>query len=411
MKTNSPKIQIIDVTNRDGAQAARLVVSKLSRTMINLYLDKMGIFQSELGFPALGHEKNYINANLELVKRGVIKRLRLQGWCRAKKEDVTLAFENCPDLKHINISVPASDIMIQGKFQGKKCWNDLLKDTLGALNHARALGAQTVGVGASDASRTQIIRLIDFARALSENGADRFRYADTLGLDSPFSIAERIASLAAEVQIPVEFHCHNDLGMASAVSVAGAVTASDYGVTSYINTTINGYGERAGNCDLVSTLLAFRFCPDLNRKHLLDDAVDLTESWKLATYAARAFGLPIPINQPGVGANVFAHASGIHADAMLKDRQNYELYCPDDVGRTDTEIIETGRLITTGPYSGIKGLHHVYERLCIDLGSEARQTLELVQLATLHTQKPLTDDELRFIAMYPDIVWQLVRVG
>lgn len=413
MKTHIPGIQIIDVTNRDGVQAALSGVSKLSRTMINIYLDEMGIYQSELGFPILNHEKNYINANLELISRGVIKRLRLQGWCRATEEDIAQAFENCPNLKHINLSVPTSDIMIQGKFQGRKQWVNLLDNTIASLKKARLLGAETVGMGASDASRTDINRLVDFASAMQENGAARFRYSDTLGLESPFSIAEKVAVITEKIQIPIEFHCHNDLGMAAAVSAAGAFTVVSSGAHAFINTTINGYGERAGNCDLVSTLLAFRHCPDLRQKAFSDNSIDLTISWKLAKYTARAFGLPIPVNQPGVGANVFAHASGIHADAMLKDRKNYELYYPEDLGRGKSETTETGRLITTGPYGGVKGLRYVYENLGITLQNdrEARHILELVQFATLHNQKQLTDDELRFIAGYPDIAWQLVKVG
>jgi homocitrate synthase NifV len=115
--------------------------------------------------------------------------------------------------------------------------------------------------------------------------------------------------------------------------------------------------------------------------------------------------MPIPINQPGVGANAFAHESGIHADGALKNRRNYELYDPEDVGRGAPELIETGRIITTGEYGGIKGFRHVCDRLGIHFrgDGEARQVLDLVQYANLHTQKPLTDDELKFIAMHPEI--------
>ena len=97
------KVFLIDVTNRDGVQTSRILLPKLSKTMLNMYLDEMGIFQSEIGFPTLKHELNYINANLELVKLGAIKRLRLEGWCRAVPEDVKLTFKNCPEIRHINI--------------------------------------------------------------------------------------------------------------------------------------------------------------------------------------------------------------------------------------------------------------------------------------------------------------------
>jgi homocitrate synthase NifV len=198
-------------------------------------------------------------------------------------------------------------------------------------------------------------------------------------------------------------HCHNDLGMAEAVSVAGAQGALESGVDAYINTTINGFGERAGNCDLVSTILALTYSHGFEEKFHLDERVDLKKSWKIARYAAHAFGTPIPINQVGVGANAFAHESGIHADGALKNRRNYELYDPEDVGRGEPELLETGRIITTGEYGGLKGFRYVYDKLGIHFHDdrEARKILDLVQYANLHTQRPLTDDELRFIATHP----------
>jgi homocitrate synthase NifV len=140
--------------------------------------------------------------------------------------------------------------------------------------------------------------------------------------------------------------------------------------------------------------------------------MDLGKSWKIAKYASYAFGLPIPINQPGVGANAFAHESGIHADGALKDRRNYELYDPEDVGRGEPELLETGRVITTGEYGGIKGFRHVYDKLGIHFQNdrEARSILDLVQYANLHNQKPLTDDELRIVARYPDAVRMILTV-
>ncbi|HDH50004.1 MAG TPA: homocitrate synthase [Nitrospirae bacterium] len=397
-------IYLIDVTNRDGVQTSRILLSKLAKTILNTYLDEMGIYQSEIGFPTLKHEVNYINANLDLAKKGVIKQMHLEGWCRAVPEDVELTFRNCPDIKHINISISTSDIMIQGKFQGRKTWKDVLKSMLVALKKAKELGAKTVGVNAEDASRTNLDKLIEFAHAASENGADRFRYCDTLGADDPITIYERIKNIATATKIDIEMHCHNDLGMAEAVSVAGAQGAIERGVDAYINTTINGYGERAGNCDLVSTILALKYSHGFEDKGHLDERVDLTKSWKIARYASHAFGIPIPINQAGVGANAFAHESGIHADGALKDRRNYELYDPEDVGRGEPELLQTGRIITTGEYGGLKGFRHVYDDLGIHFHNdkEARKILEIAQYANLHTQRPLTDDELRFIATNPE---------
>ena len=406
-------IYLIDVTNRDGVQTSRILLSKLAKTMLNLYLDEMGIFQSEIGFPTLKHEVNYINANLALAKKGAIKNLRLEGWCRAIKEDIELTLKNCPDIKHLNISISTSDIMIDGKFQGRKTWKDVLNSMVEALKLARSLGLETVGVNAEDASRTELDKLLEFALAAKENGADRFRYCDTLGADDPITIYERIKKIAEATQFPLEMHCHNDLGMAEAVSVAGAQGAVESGVDAYINTTINGYGERAGNCDLVSTILALTFSHGFEDKVHLDERIDLKKSWKMARYASYAFDIPIPIKQVGVGANAFAHESGIHADGALKDRRNYELYDPEDVGRGEPELLQTGRVITTGEYGGLKGFRHVYDELGIHFHTdkEARKVLELVQYANLHTQKPLTDDELKFIAEHPEIVSKILTVS
>ncbi|MDA8083788.1 MAG: hypothetical protein M0024_09060 [Nitrospiraceae bacterium] len=408
------KVYLIDVTNRDGVQTSRILLPKLAKTMLNIYLDEMGIYQSEIGFPTLKHEVNYINGNLELAKLGAIKRIHLEGWCRAVVDDVQLTFKNCPDIRHLNLSMSTSEIMIQGKFQGRKTWKDIVKSMVEAVKLAKELGAETVGVNAEDASRTELDRLIDFALAGKEAGADRFRYCDTLGADDPITIYERIKALSLATKFPIEMHCHNDLGMAEAVSCAGAQGAIEAGVVdTYINTTINGYGERCGNCDLVSTILALKYSHGLSQKVHLDEHVDLKHSWKIAKYGSYAFNLPIPINQPGVGSNAFAHESGIHADGALKDRRNYELYDPEDVGRGEPELLETGRIITTGEYGGVKGFRHVYDNLGIHFGSdeEARKILELVQYANLHTQKPLTDDELRLIAKYPDQVRKILTVS
>jgi len=407
------KVYLIDVTNRDGVQTSRILLPKLSKTMLNLYFDEMGIFQSEMGFPTLKHEVNYINANLELVKVGAIKRLRLEGWCRAIPEDVKLTLKNCPDIKHINISISTSEIMLKGKFMGKKTFKDITKSLADAVKTAKELGLETVGVNAEDASRTELERLIEFIITGKEAGADRFRYCDTLGTDDPITIYDRIKTLALSTKFPIEMHCHNDLGMAEAVSVAGAQGAIEGGVDSYINTTVNGYGERCGNCDLVSTILALSFSQVLKDKVPLDEHVDLKKAWKIGRYASHAFNIPIPINQPGIGANAFAHESGIHADGALKDRRNYELYDPEDVGRGEPEFLETGRIITTGEYGGIKGFRHVYDKLGIHFhdDNEARKVLELVQYANLHTQKTLTDDELRFIATYPEIAKKILTAN
>jgi len=401
---NKCRIYIIDVTNRDGVQTSRICLSKLQKTMINMYLNQMGIFQSEFGFPVTRHETNYLNANLELVELGLLSPIRLSGWIRATKEDVDTAFKMVPKIKHMNLSISTSDQMIIHKFKGKLDHASVIKEMVEAVKQAKDKGLESVGVNAEDASRTRMEYLIEFAQRAKEAGADRLRYCDTLGYDTPFSIYERIKSLAQAVKIPIEIHCHNDLGLVVANSIAGAKAANDAGCDAYINTCVNGMGERAGNADLISVILAVKYASGMQDYHL-DERINLKMGWKIAKYASYAFGVPIPINQPGVGANAFAHESGIHADGALKDRRNYELYDFEELGRGEPEIIDTGRQITAGEYSGIKGFRNVYERLEVEFKDDAEATkiLELVRYANVHNQKPLVDEELRFIAKYPDI--------
>jgi len=405
-------IYIVDVTNRDGVQTSRLGLAKLQKTMINILLDEMGITQSEFGFPNTRHEMNYLNANLELVDRGVITKTRLSGWMRALANDVYQSFQNIPRLTNVNLSISTSDQMIQGKFSGKKNRDDIIRQATDAIDAAITCGAQSIGINAEDASRTDEEFLIKFAKAAKDHGVHRIRYCDTLGCDDPDTTYKRIYNLASAVAIPIELHCHNDLGVAVANSIMGAKAAIDAGVDAYINTAINGMGERAGNADLVSCLLAILKSSGFRDKYILDPNIDLSKAWKLAKYTSYAFGVPLPINQPAVGDNAFAHESGIHADGALKDRRNYELYDFEELGRGEPEMVETGRMITTGEYGGIKGFRNVYQKLELEFHDEdeARNILELARYANVHTQKPLMDNELKFIYDNPDIAAKIMTV-
>ena len=407
-----PKIYFIDVTNRDGVQTAKLGLSKLEKTLINIYLNEMGVFQSEFGFPTTRHEVNYLLANLELAEMGVLQPIRLEGWIRAIASDVETAFKRIPTIRHLNLSISTSDQMIVSKFQGKKAKHDIIQEMAEAVDAARSLGAETIGVNAEDASRTDLDYLIKFGQAAREHGAARLRYCDTLGYDNPFSIYETTRALAENIGMPIEIHCHGDLGMAVANSIAGAKGAIDGGQDTYINTTINGIGERAGNADLVAVILAATKSKGFRDKYKLAGSIKLTKASKIAEFASYAFGVPIPINQPGVGANAFAHASGIHADGVLKDPENYELYSLKELGRGKPKFVETGREIIAGQYSGISGFSHVMGKMEVAFSSreEAAEILELVRYANVESQRPLVEDELLFIAKYPQIAKKLLTL-
>jgi citrate (Re)-synthase len=406
------KIYFLDVTNRDGVQTAKLGLSKIEKTLINLYLNDMGIYQSEFGFPTTHHESLYLRANLELAKMGVLQPIRLSGWIRAIVPDVELSFKMVPEIRHLNLSISTSDQMINGKFQGRIKKDDVIHQMVEALECAKKLGCETIGINAEDASRTDLKYLVKFGQTAAAHGAHRLRYCDTLGYDNPFTIYETCKKLAETVQIPIEVHCHGDLGMAVANSLAGAKGVLDGGQDVYINTTINGIGERAGNADLVAVILAVTKSKDFACHYEVNDQIKMNKAYNLAKFASYAFDVPIPINQPGVGANAFAHASGIHADGVLKDPHNYELYGYEELGRGEPELVETGREICSGQYSGISGFSHLMGKMSIRFEDkvEANEILELVRYANVESHKPLVEDELLFIVNYPKIAKKLLTL-
>ena len=232
------------------------------------------------------------------------------------------------------------------------------------------------------------------------------RYCDTIGGDSPGRIRERFGKLASAVGIPVETHCHNDLGMAVANSVSGALGDLDAGQDAWINTCVNGIGERAGNADLLSCILAFRYgfgVSEVIGPAAIGDPLDLSWARRFGLWAAYAFGQPLPPAWPGIGRNAFAHESGIHADGALKDRGNYELYDDAALGPFPADwFAREGRVVLTGEYGGKAGFRHVLDGLGITVADGTEELVfSLVQQCASATGKPLTDDELRLIAGYP----------
>ena len=430
-----PSIHFLDVTNRDGVQTARTGLSKFGKVMVNFYLGRLGVAQSEIGFPFLFHEVPYVRACLALAEAGAFGDLRLSGWCRAVPADVEAAVSvqaGGVGLRHYNLSISTSDQMIAHKFRGKLDRAAIIKEMTaavavargamrrsgGAQGAGRAEGAQgagraggaqekySIGVNAEDGSRTDDGYLLEFALAARDAGASRVRYCDTIGGDSPGRIRERFAKLASAVGIPVETHCHNDLGMAVANSVSGALGDLDAGQDAWINTCVNGIGERAGNADLLSCILAFRYgfgISEVIGSTAIGDPVDLSWARRFGLWAAYAFGQPLPPAWPGVGRNAFAHESGIHADGALKDRGNYELYDDSALGPFPSDWhTRKGRVVLTGEYGGKAGFRHVLDGLGISVaGGEEDLVFSLIQLCASATGKPLTDDELRLIAGYP----------
>ena len=413
-----PTIHFLDVTNRDGVQTARTGLSKFGKVMVNFYLGRLGVAQSEIGFPFLFHEAPYVRACVALAEAGAFGDLRLSGWCRAVAADVESATSVVSQtrngtrrLSHYNLSISTSDQMIAHKFRGKLDRAAIMEEMTAAVAAARAVlsraggtqGEYSIGVNAEDGSRTDDGYLLEFALAARDAGAARIRYCDTTGGDSSGRIRERFAKLASATGIPIETHCHNDLGCAVANSVSGALGDLDAGQDAWVNTCINGIGERAGNADLLSCILAFSYGFGIAEEVKIGDSLDLSWARRFGLWAAYAFGQPLPSAWPGVGRNAFAHESGIHADGALKDRGNYELYDDAVLGPFPHDwYAREGRVVLTGEYGGKAGFRHVLDGLgvSIDPGDEDL-VFSLVQLCASATGKPLTDDELRLIAGYP----------
>ncbi len=402
-----PSIHFLDVTNRDGVQTARTGLSKFGKVMVNFYLGRLGVAQSEIGFPFLFHEVPYVRACLALAEAGAFGDLRLSGWCRAVPADVAAAVAvvgpGGRGLRHYNVSISTSDQMIAHKFRGRLDRAAIIDEMTASVAVARAAGAETIGVNAEDGSRTDDGYLLEFAVAAREAGASRVRYCDTIGGDSPGRIRERFAKLASAVGLPVETHCHNDLGMAVANSVSGALGDLDAGQDAWVNTCVNGIGERAGNADLLSCILGFSYGFGLGSEVSVGDSLDLSWARRFGLWAAYAFGQPLPPAWPGVGRNAFAHESGIHADGALKDRGNYELYDDSVLGPFPADwYAREGRVVLTGEYGGKAGFRHVLDGLGVVVAADQEDLVfSLVQLCASATGRPLTDDELRLIVGYP----------
>ena len=332
-----PSVHFLDVTNRDGVQTARTGLSKFGKTMINFYLGQLGVAQSEIGFPFLFHEVPYIRANVALAEAGAFGGLRLSGWCRAVTADVDAALAVAsaagpvaPGLRHYNLSISTSDQMIAHKFRGRLDRAAIIAEMTAAVAAARAGGAETVGVNAEDGSRTDAGFLLEFALAARDAGAAG------CGTATRSAATARSGSGSASPSWPPPQACRSRRTATTTwdgrgeLRVRGA-RGPGRGQDAWVNTCINGIGERAGNADLLSCL---RRPARLGRGRpgRDGDPVDLSWARRFALWASYAFGQPLPQGQPGTGRDAFAHESGIHADGALKDRQNYELYDDETLG-------------------------------------------------------------------------------
>ncbi len=241
-------INIIDTTLRDGEQAPGIVFSKEDKKCIAILLDKVGVFEIEAGTPAMGSGE--CEALAEVFALNLTA--RVSTWNRANIRDIRASLD-CGS-RHLHISLPVSDIQIKYKLQKSRSW--VLNKLQEAVVFAREEGA-FVTVGAEDASRADFNFLVQYTNLARELGAERLRYADTVGILDPFMSHYRVKKLISESGIDIDFHAHNDFAMAIANTLAGVEAGAQYA-----STTVLGLGERAGNCPLEMIVKVFhKFLP------------------------------------------------------------------------------------------------------------------------------------------------------
>ncbi|MGL3104293.1 homocitrate synthase [Bradyrhizobium sp. BR 1432] len=341
------QIVLNDTTLRDGEQAPGVAFTTAEKVSIARVLAKAGITEIEAGTPAMGHEE--VSAIRAIVEAGLAA--TIIGWCRLKTSDVDAAIDS--GVSMVNVSVPSSDLQLAAKLgTGRVAALEQLKRVVGYARDREL----DVAVGGEDSSRADVDFLVELIAAAKSAGARRFRVADTLSVLDPDASFALVSELCATTDLEIEFHGHDDLGLATANTLA-AIKAG----ATHASVTVIGLGERAGNAPLEEVAVA------LKQLYGCDTGVALSELETVAALVAGAAARAIPLNKAIVGEHVFTHESGIHVDGLRKDQRSYQALDPRLLGRSNRFVI--------GKHSGLSAITALLSELQLSVTKEESRAI------------------------------------